>query len=205
MTEINENEQTGFQETTKFSTEIGKLAEALSKVQGVMEAAKETSTNPFFKSKYADLSAVWDVCRKPLSDNGLAVMQTVDDVRGKLYLVTILAHSSGQWVRSMLPIESAKAGPQETGKAITYARRYALTAMIGITSTEVDDDGEESMKSQRKSITKEQIMEIESQLHGEPERIQKMLQWLGVESIEKMNYDQYKKAKALIESKKNKA
>ena len=62
------------------SETIGKLSEALAKAQGAMQNAVKDSSNPFFKSTYADLASVWDACRKPLSDNGLAIIQTADFV-----------------------------------------------------------------------------------------------------------------------------
>ena len=58
------------------SESIAALAAALSKAQASITGALKDSANPFFKSKYADLASCWDACRKPLTDNGLAVIQT---------------------------------------------------------------------------------------------------------------------------------
>lgn len=123
------------------SPEINKLAEGLSKAQAEITGALKDSSNPFFKSKYADLAATWDACRLPLSKNGLSVIQTtqVSD-QGSVYLETTLAHSSGQWIKGALPINPVKNDPQGIGSAITYARRYALAAIVGV--AQVDDDGE---------------------------------------------------------------
>ena len=121
------------------STEINELAAALSKAQGEITGALKDSANPFFKSKYADLASCWDACRAPLAKNGLSVVQGMDVSDGHLYLKTRLLHASGQWVDSTTPITPKDDTPQAMGSALTYARRYALTAMVGV--AQVDDDG----------------------------------------------------------------
>lgn len=129
----------------KQTESIAKLTEALVKVQSVMETATKDANNPFFKSKYTTLAGCWDVARKPLADNGLAVIQTTTFDEGNSVIVeTTLSHISGEWVRGSLKMPLVKLDPQAVGSAITYARRYALSAMIGIVSEE-DDDGESAM------------------------------------------------------------
>ena len=121
------------------SETIGKLAEALAKAQGTIRHAVRSAENPFFKSRYADLAAVWTACREPLSANGLAVVQTT--VAGDaVTVVTTLIHSSGEWVSGELSVLPAKRDPQVAGSAITYLRRYGLAAIAGV-ATE-DDDAE---------------------------------------------------------------
>jgi len=124
------------------SPDIGKLAEALSKAQGEMEGAKKDAKNPFFKSDYATLHSVWAACREHLSKNNLSVIQTTEG-NGELTVVTTLAHSSGQWVKGKLSIKPPKVDPQALGSCITYLRRYALAAMVGLSPA--DDDGEAAM------------------------------------------------------------
>ncbi len=126
------------------SQELGELFGALSKAQGKIENAMKDKANPFFKSKYADLSSVWDACREPLSQNGLAVIQTIEGSKDAMFLITCLGHSSGQWMKSKLPLMVMKQDPQAVGSSLTYARRYSLSAMIGICADE-DDDGEKAM------------------------------------------------------------
>jgi hypothetical protein len=121
------------------SDAINELASALAKAQGEITGALKDSANPFFKSKYADLASCWDACRAALSKNGLAVIQAPTTEAGETYLVTILTHSSGQSMRSSLKVQPAKDDMQALGSALTYARRYALAAMVGI--AQVDDDG----------------------------------------------------------------
>lgn len=124
------------------SASIAKLSEALSKAQGVMEKASKDSSNPFFKSKYADLASVWDACRKPLTDHGLSIVQTADFIVDHPDLVcieTMLCHSSGEWLKGKLAVKPVKNDPQSVGSCITYLRRYSLQSMVGIAPE--DDDG----------------------------------------------------------------
>lgn len=122
------------------SENINELAAALAKAQGQITGALKDSSNPFFKSKYADLASCWDACRKPLSENGLAVIQSTAEKDGHLYVVTTLAHASGQWMRGWLPVKTKDDSPQGQGSGLTYARRYALAAIVGL--AQIDDDAE---------------------------------------------------------------
>ena len=129
----------------KQSEGIEKLATALCRVQTNPLFALLNGENPFFKSKYADLSSVWAVIREPLTKNGLCVAQTSrKDSDGTLLIVTTLMHESGQWIQGELPMVTEKNDPQAYGKCITYGRRYALSAIIGVCPE--DDDGEGAMK-----------------------------------------------------------
>lgn len=122
------------------SETINELAAALAKAQGHIKGAAKDTNNPFFKSKYADLASVWEACRSALSDNGLSVVQTTAGDNAETVTVeTQLNHSSGQWIRGSLTMKPTKADPQGMGSTITYARRYALAAMVGVAPE--DDDG----------------------------------------------------------------
>jgi len=122
------------------SPTIGALAAALAKAQADITGAVKDSANPFFKSKYADLESVWSACRKQLTSNGLSVIQTTQPTKHGLMLVTTLAHSSGEWIRGYMPILSKDNSAQAQGSGISYARRYALAALVGVYQT--DDDAE---------------------------------------------------------------
>ena len=122
------------------SEQINDLAAALAKAQGAMSGALKDSSNPFFKSKYADLESVWSACRKQLADNALSVIQTTSAVENGVAVTTMLAHASGQWVRDTLMLYPKDVSPQGMGSAITYGRRYALAALVGVYQT--DDDAE---------------------------------------------------------------
>ena len=123
------------------SDNIEKLADALSKAQSEMKGAQKKSTNPFFKSSYADLHTCIEASFPYLTKHGLSVIQGNDvDERGSFYVTTMLLHSSGQWIKSKLKMPVSKPDAQGVGATITYARRFALCAMVGI--SQYDDDGE---------------------------------------------------------------
>lgn len=122
------------------SQEIGKLASALAKAQGKIVGATKDSKNPFFKSSYADLASVWDAIRGPLSENGLSVIQTTEISDAGAIVVTTLAHESGEWMRGKICMHPKDEGPQAYGSCLTYARRYALAAIVGV--AQIDDDAE---------------------------------------------------------------
>jgi len=122
------------------SENIANLAKSLSIVQGKLTYAVKDSANPFFKSKYADLESVWDACRSLLAENGLAVMQFPGEfVDGTMSLNTILTHSSGEYMSYLMSVPVTKPDAQGAGSALTYMRRYALAAVVGV--VQADDDG----------------------------------------------------------------
>lgn len=131
------------------SENIDELAKALCKAQASMTAAPKLKSNPFFKSKYADLPAVWEACRKPLTDNGLSIVQATqfnvaseDDPTLTVWLETILLHTSGQFLKANYPLRPVKQNdPQAMISALTYARRSCLSAITSVVADEFDDDG----------------------------------------------------------------
>jgi hypothetical protein len=133
------------------SESIAALAAALSKAQSAITGALKDNANSFFKSKYADLASCWDACRSQLAANNLAVIQTTEVTEAGTVLVTTLAHSSGEWMRGYLPVLTKDAGPQGQGSGLTYARRYALAAMVGL--AQIDDDGEAAQARGKKEPT----------------------------------------------------
>jgi hypothetical protein len=118
----------------KHSESIGELAAALSKAQAAMKGALADSTNPHFKSRYADLESVRAACLPALAANGIAVFQEASEA----VCVTKLVHASGQWMETEVPVILAKKDMQGVGSAITYARRYGLAAAVCLSQT--DDD-----------------------------------------------------------------
>ena len=140
------------------SADLGELAGALAKAQGDMAPASKDKDNPFYKTSYAALASVWNACRPALSKNGLSVIQIPGGNGLVVQLDTILAHSSGQWIMSSFSVQLQKPDPQKMGSALTYMRRYALAAMVGITQS--DDDGNEAAKGagvpEQKSKAKQQ-------------------------------------------------
>lgn len=131
-----------------MSPQLNELMGALSKAQGKIQAASKDKSNPFFKSKYADLSSIWDACRSALAENGLSVIQIPQSNSGAVFLVSILGHSSGQWIKGEIEIPISKKDPQTIGSAITYFRRYMLSALVGVAPND-DDDGEKAQSGYR--------------------------------------------------------
>lgn len=123
----------------EHSNDINELSKALSAAQGEFKGASKAATNPFFHSNYATLKDVWEAIREPLAKHGLCIIQTTDSVEAGVVVNTMLSHSSGLWVRGKLFMRPAKNDPQAIGSAITYARRYALAAIVGV--YQEDDDG----------------------------------------------------------------
>lgn len=126
----------------QMSENINELAAALAKAQGEMKNAGKTSDNPFFKSKYADLAEILNAVREPLSKYGLSISQLYDGMGvpdKTITVTTLLMHSSGQYIGNSANYPVAKADIQGVGSAITYARRYSLAAILGL--SQEDDDG----------------------------------------------------------------
>ena len=124
------------------SESIAKLSASLCAVQAKLTHAKKDSANPFFKSKYADLESVWDACRELLASHGLSVTQfpgLYSELDKSMSLTTILMHGSGEWISQEMSVPVTKADAQGAGSAITYMRRYALAAVVGV--VQADDDG----------------------------------------------------------------
>ncbi len=139
-------------ELTAYSSQnMTELAKAMLKVQQALIPVAKDAENPFVKSKYATLNAVMDACRDVLLTNGIWVSQFPVPVEtGCLGLVTKLMHAeSGEWQASCMVMPLPKADPQGYGSALTYARRYALATLVGLV-TEVDDDAEGAMGSERR-------------------------------------------------------
>ncbi len=127
------------------SETIGQLAAALAKAQGEMKGAVMDSTNPHFKSKYADLSSIIEAMRGPFSANGLAYMQFPHTVEGGVEVTTLLAHASGEWVEGTMFMPAFKLDAHGIGGATTYACRYSLRAIAGVPGE--DDDGNSAIGS----------------------------------------------------------
>lgn len=136
------------------SEQVNELAAALAKAQAEIEPASKDAENPHLKSRYADLAAVWEVCRGPLTKNGLAVVQAPEpfEAGGEVGMVlrTTLFHSTGQYLSSTLPLAFDAGKMQSLGSAITYARRYALASLVGVVA-EADDDGHQAVSPRRES------------------------------------------------------
>lgn len=141
------------------SEQINDLAAALAKAQGEMKTAdKNAKGNPQYKSKYADLAEILKTIQEPLAKNGLSFVQLYNGVDGKgISVTTMLMHISGQYISNTGNYPVGRQDIQGVGSAITYARRYSLTAMLGI--AQEDDDGNaacEKKQEQYKQPEREQ-------------------------------------------------
>ena len=131
------------------SNDINELAAALSKAQSkflpIFKSLKVSYATSAGKKEYnyAPLSAVIDATKQALSDNGLAIIQPTEIKDNKLYINTVLCHSSGQWIESSMYVGESGQPPQAEGSALSYKRRYGLSAMLNIASEEDDDAQEE--------------------------------------------------------------
>lgn len=121
------------------SPEIKQIAAALVKAQLVIRAAIKDSTNPHYRSKYADLTSVIEAVKGPLLGNGIAFLQPVGFSETGVSVETILLHTSGEWIAGTLNVPVSKQDAQGVGSAISYGRRYGLQAMCGVPAE--DDDG----------------------------------------------------------------
>jgi hypothetical protein len=130
------------------SDSIGKLAKALSIVQGKLRPAIKDAKNPFFKSNYADLNSVWDSCRQLLAENGLSIAQLNQVAENGVIVETVLMHESGEWISGEMYLPLNKQDAQSVGSAVTYGRRYGLAAVVGIVADE-DDDANAAQPQQR--------------------------------------------------------
>jgi|SRR6185503_143175 len=122
------------------SDSIANLTKALIDAKRNITNPKKAKSNPFFKSKYADLGSAIDASEDALSEQGLTVTQIVE-LAGpdKAALTTLLMHSSGEFIGGSYPLNPVKDDPQGVGSAVTYARRYGLMAILGMAAE--DDDG----------------------------------------------------------------
>src|ERR1700679_45625 len=137
------------------SEDLNELATALAKAQAEIEVAGRKETNPFFKSKYADLAELIKVSRPSLTKNGLAVMQQITtDSDAMTWLHTLLVHTSGQWIETRMRVIPVKNDVQSFGSCISYLRRYCYGALINIAVSDEDDDGEAAVYDTRQVMAK---------------------------------------------------
>ena len=143
----------------KSSESIKELATALAKAQYLYEPVLRTehvgyNTTAGAKNyNYAPLESIFDACRKALSENGLAIVQPITTLDDKLMVETILMHISGEWISGEYTVDRNTKSPQAEGSALTYARRYSLSALLGVASEE-DDDAQAAEQSPVKTQAK---------------------------------------------------
>lgn len=139
MTDL--NRPAGPDAMLETSASTAALDEALAKCQGEIENAIKDKINPAFRSKYADIASVWDACRPALAKYGLALSQwPLSSSDNRLHIVTRLAHK-GEYMQARFSIPVSKNDAHGYGSAITYTKRFTLSACLGIAADDSDDDG----------------------------------------------------------------
>ena len=180
----------------KTSNEINELAAAMAIAQGQMGAAYKNSSNPHFKSSFADLASIGDVIKQPLSDNGLSVVQFPINNEQGVAITTRVMHKSGQWIEESFGIKPVKAGPQEYGSLISYFRRYALAAIFAIPQT--DDDANsiqlatEAPQKPVDAITGDQVKALVNLLAGDEKLKAQLMDAYGIAKLEHLQSNQFR-------------
>jgi hypothetical protein len=169
------------------------LFSALAKAQAMMPIAGMSSSNPFFKSKYADLTELVRASRPVLTRHGLCVSQYLDQDDIGTFLVTLLGHSSGQSLISRVKIAPQKPDIQSFGSYISYMKRYCYAAIVGIVTSDEDDDGESAMvrgqtqpQPQGDVISKDQLALLDSELDGHKDIAQDILKKMNLKRLADM-------------------
>lgn len=130
----------------RTSEQINEVAAAMAAAQADIKPATKDAVNPAYKSKYADLTAIWDAIRGPLSKQKIAVWQEAELTEAGVAVTTRLAHASGQWVEfGPLTVPCGKRDAHGVGSATSYAKRYAIAAAVGVVA-EDDDDGNSAVQ-----------------------------------------------------------
>lgn len=126
------------------------FAKSFIKAQAEMVNASKDSTNPHFKSKYADLTSVRDACVPFLNKHGIAVLQPIVQLENKQYIKTMLLHETGESMECLTEIMHAQNTAQAHGSGITYARRYGLQSLVCIGAE--DDDGQKASENPKQEL-----------------------------------------------------
>jgi hypothetical protein len=176
------------------SESVKELNTALAKAQGELFAAKKDSINPHFKSKYADLASVWEACREALSSNGLSVTQMPAEFQNNIMtLVTRISHSSGEWLEQTMTCPVGKPDPQGIGSCLTYMRRYALAAVVGVYQD--DDDANSASyapKERPATLTDDELAKIKLLSVATHSDVAKIAQFYGkkeLHEIERLHFN----------------
>lgn len=144
----------------KHSDELKNIAKALAKFQADIKDPARDKDNPYFKSKYVALDGLLDAVRPVLATNGLSFIQSPVSNGQDMGVTTLLMHDSGEWIESdPFVLHAVKNDPQAGGSAITYARRYSLSAVLGVAWDDDDDaniatKGHQSRSNARETASK---------------------------------------------------
>lgn len=204
--------------TPNNSEQLNELFAALAAAKKNMGVIHINQENPFFKSGYADQYAINDAITGPLSEQGLAIMQpTFIDEDGQMMLRTILCHSSGQWIQSVVRLIPTKDDFQGFGSASTYMRRYQVTSLLSLAIKDdaLDDDAEYAQadyrnakikgtvetfkkKSSVETISPDELDVLEDELEGYPELLKAILTTHKLHSLADLPKADFKIVKSKI-------
>lgn len=206
------------------SQQVNELYAALAKAQGEYPIIGSNRENPYFKSNYTDLDAILRAVRPALTKHGLGFTQQIRIMPdGSTQLHTILTHSSGQWMESRNRILPAKNDAQTYGSTLTYQKRYAAMALLGVTCSQdkTDDDAEVAMANARQIIakgpsnsynpkeqsaeviSKDQLDELEYELQEFPDIGEMILDKLQLQSLADMPKSKYQASVTRVREIKN--
>lgn len=157
----------------KTSEQVDKIYPALIKAQSEMGIAQKSCANPFFKSKYADLSELINVTKQVLLDNKMALIQSPEGTETTASVNCRIIHESGQWLEGTITLPITKRDPQQAGSAITYARRYQLAAMFNI--AQEDDDGNCANGNEYNALKKQLETLLSNNSFSHPENVRKVI------------------------------
>jgi hypothetical protein len=136
-----------------MSETIGAIAPALVKAQAEIKPITKDSTNPAFRSKYTSLDAIMEVVRPVMAKHGLFVVQSVLDTIDGEHSTSIMVesrviHASGEWIAGVVQVPVMQQTSHGFGSALSYGRRYSLSALLSLASDE-DDDGNGAAQQQQ--------------------------------------------------------
>lgn len=185
------------------SESIKELSTALAKAQGALKPAVKDSLNPHFKSKYADLASVWEACREPLSSNGIAIVQFPASFENNVMtLITRITHSSGEWLQQTMTCPVTKPDAQGIGSALSYMRRYVLSAVVGIYQD--DDDGNSASfapKERPATLTVDEIATIGTLAVNTKTELSKICAFYGKKDLAEIERLHFNKIVEMLEKK----
>lgn len=188
------------------SESLDALSKALAAAQGEMKNAVLNRVNPHFKNRYADLAAIRDAVIPALSKHGVAVTQFTDFRDGTSVLVTRLMHESGQWIEGAYPL-TQQTNPQAMGSQLTYARRYNLSAIAGISADE-DDDAEIATANKNEptsAITADQVRTLRAAINEVEAEEHLFVKYLKIDKLESLPAREFDRAMAALNAKRGKA
>lgn len=190
----------------RTSDDTAALVKALAAAQCEMKNATLNCINPHFKNRYADLAAIRDATVPILARHEITATQATTVDEHGFHLVTRLSHASGQWIEGVYPL-TIQANPQAMGSQMTYARRYTLSAICGISADE-DDDAEISMAQPSKKqevggvISADQVKVLQAAIMEVDADIAKFVHYLKVGKLEDLPASRYSEAIAALEAKR---